>query len=379
MAQSGAAQQGAQAENEDEWEYEYSTTETETYYLTLDLSVRDFLERRPEDDKVIHNRGGYRIWYNPLFTDHRFTGADADADGGDDNQPPGDEPERDKELENLGLPQQPDEQDMIDPQLQEPPPEEPKTVEAEEDKVIDEIQILDLHSNEPLVSYRNHIFRGTWSENIGTEMIFTRHNETAPLPAIRRLQRGIDLIAASSARISFREATLRLKSDEEEAEANAALDAYGEPEDLPERYKRNGGVYIHIGGDKSGHRQPQAHFLEDLIALKRKRGETDDVTVQPLETRYNQLMHEDEAEEKRRKKLQVDQARALKWRENRKGEDGLYPPVEVTAAPMREPKKVRGRGGMRGRQRRPLILRDQEEDTVNGVPSGFGTGFDGEN
>ncbi|KAK0629427.1 hypothetical protein B0T17DRAFT_615201 [Bombardia bombarda] len=78
-------------EDEDEWEYEYSTTEREVYYLTLDLSVRDFLERRTDD--IIHNtRGGYRVWYNPLFNapEPRTTNPDLidDAKDADDGEPP---------------------------------------------------------------------------------------------------------------------------------------------------------------------------------------------------------------------------------------------------------------------------------------------------
>ncbi|KAK0721054.1 hypothetical protein B0H67DRAFT_484031 [Lasiosphaeris hirsuta] len=323
-------QQQKPVENEDEWEYEYSTTETETYYLTLDISVRDFLERRPDD--IIHNtRGGYRVWYNPLFNapEQKATNPELIEDQNQD----GELPEREE-----AEPEHP-----IDPMLEESVNQDTQPRKKAKDGPPDEIQILELHSNEPIISYRNHVFRGAWYENIGTEMIFTAHEDQAELPALRNLGQGIDLLAASAARINFREATL-IPKDEIIADAReAAQDEDRSEDELPERYKRNGGIYIHIGGDKSGQRQPQAHFLEDLIALKRKRGEKDEVTVQPLETRHNQLMVEDEEEERRRKKLATDQARAFRWREIRRGEgETTQQPVESTNYVPRKPTVGRG-------------------------------------
>lgn len=222
-------------------------------------------------------------------------------------------------------------------------------------KPAEEIQILELHSKEPIVSYRNHVFRGTWSENIGTEMIFATHDGNAPLPALRHLPQNVDLLAASASRINFQEATLRPR------ETGRIPDGIGFggidlQEDIPERYRRNGGIYVHIGGDKSGQRQPQAHFLEDLIALKRKRGETDEVTVQPLETRQNKLMIEDEEEERRRRKAQQDHARNMRWRDKRREEKESGLGLERNYVPR---KGGRGRGFPRLRTRRAaLISRD---------------------
>lgn len=340
-------------EDEDEWEYEYSTTETETYYLTLDLSVRDFLERRTDD--IVHNtRGGYRVWYNPLFNapePNPSNQAFIDDKDVDDGEPPERE---DIELDNLGLPPpQPPTDSTIDPRLQ-PEPARQKDVQIQPatDAAAEEIQILELHSEEPLVSYRNHVFRGSWCENIGTEMIFTPHDDKSPLPALRNLQHNIDLIAASACRVNFAETEL-LPRDVKDGAPFEAEAEYME-EDLPERYKRNGGVYIHIGGDKSGLRQPQAHFLEDLICLKRKRGEQDEVTVQSVETRHNRLMMADEEEERRRRKLRQDQDRVHKWRDERRKE------VEAGMEHNRVYVPLRGSGGRRWprtRARRAALVR----------------------
>ncbi|AEO63689.1 uncharacterized protein THITE_2109222 [Thermothielavioides terrestris NRRL 8126] len=340
-------------DDDDEWEYEYSTTETETYYLTLDLSVRDFLERRTDD--VVHStRTGYRVWYNPLFNapEPKTSNPDLlDDKEADDGEPP----EREEvDLDTLGLPQPPALDPPIDPLLQQGNEKDGQLDGQASDKPADQIQILELHSKEPIISYRNHVFRGTWAENIGTEMIFTPHDDDAPLPALRHLPQNMDLIAASATRINFQEATL-LPKDQDGLSDRIFLGYGYSEEDIPERYRKNGGIYVHIGGDKTGQRQPQAHFLEDLIALKRKRGETDEVTIQPLETRQNKLMVEDEEEERRRRKLKIDYARNVRWRDKRREERELG-----LASPERNyvPRTGGRRGWPRRARRAALIRRD---------------------
>ncbi|KAK3369871.1 hypothetical protein B0H63DRAFT_497134 [Podospora didyma] len=362
-------------DDDDEWEYEYSETEIETYYLTLDLSVRDFLERRTDD--IIHNtRGGYRVWYNPLFNapEPRATNPELieDKDADDGELPEREEPD----LDTIGMPQPETRTELpIDPLLQQPADKTaPMTSEAN-NAPADEIQILELHSAEPIVSYRNHIFRGTWAENIGTEMIFTPHDDKAPLPALRNLGHEIDLLAASAARINFKEATLVPRNDSggvgvHGLDNHVSRDTFERDEDIPERYKRNGGIYVHIGGDKSGQRQPQAHFLEDLISLKRKRGEEDEVTIQSLETRQNRLMMEDEEEERRRSKLQADYNRMIISRQRKRGGGGAQAVPEESYIPRLGPKPAKGRRGggpgSRPRTRRAVLIR-REDNKAGGI------------
>lgn len=223
---------------------------------------------------------------------------------------------RGPEETNQHKPGEANKQQPVNTEKPQPPPKQiPKSPHQ-----IETIQILDLHSKEPMVSYRNHIFQGSWSENIGTEMIFTPHDPDSPLPALRNISDGkLDLLAASATRINFREVRLESKQMAEQNSNNltkqiSSITAWGN-DDIPERYKRPDGVYVHIGGDKTGQRQPQAHFLEDLIMLKRKLGETDSVTIRPLETRQNKLMMEDEGEERRRKRLKNGHGRYERWRQ----------------------------------------------------------------
>ncbi|KAK4200887.1 hypothetical protein QBC40DRAFT_64630 [Triangularia verruculosa] len=346
------------ADDEDKWEYEYSSTETETYYLTLDLSVRDFLERRTDD--IVHNtRGGYRVWYNPLFNaaePQASNSAFIDDKDVDDNEPP--EREEADKRDNSGLqpPCAPTEP-AIDPRLQlDHGMDKDTQLPTNPSAPAEEIQVLNLHSDEPLVSYRNHVFRGAWCENIGTEMIFTPHDDQIPLPALRNLSQNIDLIAASACRINFTETTIRNKTmTNGDMDEDDVTGVDFPEEDLPARYKRNGGIYVHVGGDKSGQRQPQAHFLEDLISLKRKRGEADQVTITSVETQQNRLMVEDRAEEMRRRKLQRDQQRNMSIREKRR--DDIQAGLGVEQRPYGP---VRGSGGRRRprtRARRTTLVR----------------------
>ncbi|KAK0629428.1 TFIIIC subunit-domain-containing protein [Bombardia bombarda] len=180
--------------------------------------------------------------------------------------------------------------------------------------MIEEIQILDLHSKEPIVSYRNHVFRGSWAENIGTEMIFTPHDDEAHLPALRHLSQNIDLLAASASRINFKEITLVPKEEAGMPEMEPTKDSYNKEEEIPERYKHNGGYTCTL------------------------RGETDEVTIQPLETTQNKLLVDDAEEERRRKKVQSDYARNLKWRARNKGsmvEDPRRKRQKPTTSPER--------------------------------------------
>ena len=188
------------------------------------------------------------------------------------------------------------------------PDEAPKTPSNNVDP--DKIQILELHSEHPLVSYRGMAFRGTWAENIGTELIFASRDDSAndnnnPPPALRHLADDLDLIAASSSRVNF--AHVELKPKKKAARTT-------EIELQPERYKNNGGVYVHVHSDKYGVRRPQANFLEDLTTLKRKRGETDEVTITSTETANNQLLGHDFDEQVYRNRVERNRTRRTRQR-----------------------------------------------------------------
>ncbi|EAW13807.1 TFIIIC subunit 6 family protein [Aspergillus clavatus NRRL 1] len=205
-------------EDDSEYEYEYDQVDTETFYLNLDLTS-------------IHG---------PIRPPRRRDPASATA-----APTPG----------SITTP--------IDEN------NEPAIDSTEVDSLSSErVQILGLHTPNPIVSFQNQIFSCTWADQIGTELLFT-HPETGPepgpetgLPPLPPLSHGkdFDLIAANSAKILGRKANLISSSG-----AGLSQNPPSQPSDalaIPRR---------------PGPQTNQARFLERLAALKKQRGETDTV------------------------------------------------------------------------------------------------------
>lgn len=130
------------------------------------------------------------------------------------------------------------------------------------------VQILDLHSKNPVVSYDGHIYSCQWVSNIGTELLFTRHDPNNPLPNLRTLPGDVDLLAASSARIVSTSVEVHPK----EPSATHPWPSSRPSGKVPE-------LAIPVGRGASVHRKDQARFLESLMDIKEEKGEDDPVTV----------------------------------------------------------------------------------------------------
>lgn len=141
-----------------------------------------------------------------------------------------------------------------DPSDQDPEEPDPET---------EDIQILDLHSSNPIISYRGRVFEGSWAEVIGTEAILTNEANNS-LPSLRTLPGNISLLAASSSRLMTTEKIPKPKIPQVDNLAPI---------------KEEWNIRIPPGKDKTGERAEQVSFLENLIALKMKRGDGDQVTV----------------------------------------------------------------------------------------------------
>ncbi|KAG6002922.1 hypothetical protein E4U43_001006 [Claviceps pusilla] len=297
-------------DDQEEWEYEYSTTETETFYLTLELSYPDFKERSTK--AYHHSRGGYyKNWqdHDPSAAnnDTKQTSKATDVDNANINTKSDDDGDGDGEDEDEGahyndihLAERDEEDDgtLLDPALRtlskgkEPANsattfteqaalhggnsakgrDDENDAQGEEQAMdgddksteTEDVQILELHSRNPLISYRGRLFEGKWAEVIGTEAIFAPHDSSDPLPALRNLPGDIDLLAASSSRILTTEKIVKPKVPEQDTLAPI---------------KKEWNIRIPVGKDKTGERAEQTNFLENLIALKMKRGDRDQVTV----------------------------------------------------------------------------------------------------
>ncbi|KAF4591716.1 vacuolar protein sorting-associated protein [Ophiocordyceps camponoti-floridani] len=313
-------------DDQEEWEYEYSATETETFYLTIDLSYPEF---KGQSTLVPpHHRGAYykgetdpTTWADPAVAkDSGRAGGvlsddEEDAAKDDENE---DENDGDNEGEDRVMMDAPaeggrkdkgkgkevrprenddDDQDKDQDMDEDAPLVDPalKTVVVEtesgsraadkgkqkardegaersygdenqddDNQQLEDIQILDLHSPRPLFSYRGRVFEGQWAEVIGTEAILTHHDDKEALPALRQLAEGIDMLAASSSRIVTTEKLVRPKV--------AQVDTLA-----PVREEWN--IRIPAGKSRTQEKMQQVRFLENLMALKKKKGQEDQVTV----------------------------------------------------------------------------------------------------
>ncbi|KAL4927414.1 TFIIIC subunit 6 family protein [Aspergillus undulatus] len=137
------------------------------------------------------------------------------------------------------------------------------------------VQILGLHTANPIISYQNQIFSGTWADQLGTELFFARPDNTnpefdvdddpettTPTTKITPLKHtdDYDLISANSVKILGRKANLISNSG-----STAATEQRTPVSDTSRM------VY------KPAHQTNQARFLKKLQDIKQRKGETDTV------------------------------------------------------------------------------------------------------
>ena len=259
----------------------------QTYYLTVELSYPEFKSAAPPNPH--HSRGGY---YKKWLTQPQDATESAaarsysrvpnlprpdDNDDNDEEPVPGAEEDMldidpnlraDAGMEADGGTGRAPEGDTAQPGQDNQREEEDEAEQSEPEDLtpLQDIQILDLHSRRPIISYRGRVFEGQWGEMIGTDLILARHdpNSQSQLPALRNLPGDVDILAASASRILTTEKILEPRVPEE---------------DTLEPIRKEWNINIPVGKHKSGERAQQADFLEKLIALKIKKGEEDKVTV----------------------------------------------------------------------------------------------------
>lgn len=326
----------------------------------MDLSHAGMFDK-VKDSFHTQTRGGYRQWFNPVYADPNkntrlrptktnaiLLDEDNDEDDADEVAPPEGDDDADEEgtkgsgSKDKNSSRQEDE-DARNPgqRASSRPPSRaasrapsvvPQT-QLPRLKNVGEIQVLDLHSDNPIISYKGRIFSGSWARNIGTELIFGAHNEIAErgLPYLRTLPGGVDLMAASSVRILTTPADLRPKATRGNAAVSSRTTTNAARRQGPDRYKwlrKDAGIEIPIAFDKHGRRKPQARFLENLMAIKRSRGEMDEVTTITRDTCKDFVNREDDPEEAtnqkkrardRRRQQRLIEERAMQPKKQRRG------------------------------------------------------------
>ncbi|KAF2195302.1 hypothetical protein K469DRAFT_681634 [Zopfia rhizophila CBS 207.26] len=130
-----------------------------------------------------------------------------------------------------------------------------------------ELQIIGLHTPNPLVMYDGQLLSCKWASTIGTDLFFVKPNADSAHKLLRSLP-SIDLLAMSSTKLTATAARLR-PSDSLFSREDANEEATADPMDVSEDAQ----------GEPTEGRAPPTDFISRLNAAKAKRGEKSRVVV----------------------------------------------------------------------------------------------------
>jgi hypothetical protein len=137
-----------------------------------------------------------------------------------------------------------------------------------------EIQILELQSGNPVISYQNEVYSCTWSDMMGTNMFFSEHDDEMGVDPLRSTE-DYDLLGTSRIKLIGRKAKLTDKPGRKGEYGHAAKDVQEEEMDL--RSGKGLGTLRSSNPVINRERKKQAKFLENLMDAKRAKGQTDNV------------------------------------------------------------------------------------------------------
>lgn len=262
--------------------------------MTADFTIPELAESRPElRHDVVKNKRPR--WMNPTLSRRRggakvapprtgpkklFANMNLDDEEEAIEAAVTPKPGIEEDVDAVGEPEEEEEDsdsDLID---NDPLAKSKPDDEAEENT--DTVQILDLESNNPIMSYKGHTFSMTWAENIGTELLFTARDDSNPLPSLRKLKYSIDLLACSSARLISQPVKLEpkphtkvLQQQSSSTTTNTTTPRRRTLTNLPIRINLGHKARTEVGPEWRN----QAKFLEQLIAIKKLKGEEDEVSI----------------------------------------------------------------------------------------------------
>ena len=137
-----------------------------------------------------------------------------------------------------------------------------------------EIQVLELHSHNPVITCQNEIYSCTWSDMIGTNMFFSEHDEEMEVEPLRSTE-DYDLLGTSRIKLIGRKATLSNKPGRKGAYRNMGDDIQDEGVDVSSG--KGLGTLRSSNPTINKEVRRQAKFLEKLMDAKRAKGQTDNV------------------------------------------------------------------------------------------------------
>ena len=143
------------------------------------------------------------------------------------------------------------------------------------------IQIIDLHKENPIISYQNQIYTCQWATTIGTDLLLVSPSSDCPLPVLSG-EKGFAVLATAGIKLVGRPVQLvpRLDVRNKKTPNNSILipDDHLNPQNGIEPHADDH-IHIPVRADESRAKHNQARFLERLIAVKTIKGESDLVTV----------------------------------------------------------------------------------------------------
>ncbi|KAL8798860.1 MAG: hypothetical protein Q9182_006338 [Xanthomendoza sp. 2 TL-2023] len=300
---SASAPPEAHVENS-EWEYEYDETETESFYVTVDISSASQQTRVPKKMAP------------PSY-------ANPDPQNGPD--PP--EPNTPIDLALQGA--------------STPGPSDPSNPQD------DCLQILDLHTPNPLISYNGRIYSCTWASTIGTDIFLAAPDllPAAPNDPFRVVPLhtlpNVSIIGTSCINLTARPATLKPRNEAPKPQPHPTENLPTQqisttniidPQIPPgptttaasriENTHSNHPLKIPLSPTAANTRRAQTSFLDSLIAIKAAKGETDQVTV------YNRKTNQGTGWRVQRR-LAAEEARA-RDRDDDNDDDDDVEPMDLT-------------------------------------------------
>lgn len=202
------------------------------------------------------------------------------------------------------------------------------------------VQILDLNTTNPIVSYMDQVYSCTWADMVGTNMFFT-HPGASDVTETLQSTDDYDLIGTSRIKLVGDRANMakknqpkkRARVDDDDADEHSAG-----AEDAP--LGRSLGGLRRSNPTINAQIKKQASFLNKLMEIKRQRGETDlvrtlvDEKIASADTARLHAARHDEIDELNRKVLKGDADALARLQEiYAQPDDKDTEPDEITRSP----------------------------------------------
>ncbi|EOA83545.1 hypothetical protein ACJQWK_00544 [Exserohilum turcicum] len=220
--------------DEDEWEYEYDETETEDFYIPLDLSNVP----AAQIPMVSQGRSGH-----PTLLKSRLRALNA-ARG-------------------------------------QPTEFAADTSHGQDTATMGEVQVIDLHTPNPLVMYNGELLSCHWTSTIGTDMFFVKPDADAanPTQPLRSLP-AVDLLSLGSAKLVAKVGHLRPRDDVSHSDDAQQV---AEPTGAQSSGRDSAAPPSGEGGGQqssdNGAKPTSSNFLARLNEAKAKRGDKSKLAV----------------------------------------------------------------------------------------------------